>query len=137
MVDQAINLQINTGTVLKNRPILIIFLLFPSSAFGWTAAKLSMRVADSDTITVTRNHEKVRVRHYEINTPESDQWHGHYAMPFTSVQGMGKTVQAQEFDLDRFGGVAVRTGQMSVHSDLLKLFDTLKQWEVQNDSHPR
>jgi len=60
-------------------------------------------VADGDTITVSRNAQRVKVRLYGIDTPEKSQYYGQNAKQFTSSQIMGKTVEVEEIDIDRYG----------------------------------
>ncbi|MFW5975185.1 MAG: thermonuclease family protein [Desulfosalsimonas sp.] len=51
--------------------IVAALLLIPATASAWSGQVV--HVADSDTITALRNGEKVRIRLYGIDTPESDQ----------------------------------------------------------------
>jgi endonuclease YncB( thermonuclease family) len=62
-----------------------------------------VHVADGDTITVLKSGKKGKVRLCGINTPEKAQWYGRNAKTFTSSQVMGKTVDVQEIDVDRYG----------------------------------
>jgi len=95
--------------------ILLLLLLLPLPCFAWTGQVV--HVADGDTITVTRNGERVKVRLYGIDTPEKTQYYGQNAKQFTSAQVMGKKVSVEEVDIDRYGRVV---GLVSVGDFVLK-----------------
>jgi micrococcal nuclease len=81
--------------------LILSLLLLPASCFAWSGQVV--HVADGDTITVSRNAQRVKVRLYGIDTPEKSQYYGQNAKQFTSSQIMGKTVEVEEIDIDRYG----------------------------------
>jgi len=83
--------------------LLALLALIPSLSHAWSGEVV--HVSDGDTITVMRGAEKVKVRLYGIDTPESAQWYGRNARDFLSAQVFGKTVQVEEIDIDRYGRV--------------------------------
>jgi len=87
---------------------------------AWTGQVV--HVADGDTITVTRKEERVRVRLYGIDTPESTQYYGQNAKEFTSAQVMGKTVEVDAIDVDRYGRTVglVSVGDLILNRHLIE-----------------
>ena len=77
-----------------------LLFIFTALCFAWSGEVV--HVADGDTITVQRGADRVKVRLYGIDTPESSQWYGQNAEAFTSSQVFGKTVEVQEIDVDRY-----------------------------------
>lgn len=49
--------------------LFFLFILPPSSVLAWSGKVIG--VADADSIKVLRNNEPIRVRLYEIDTPET------------------------------------------------------------------
>ena len=90
------------------------------ACFAWSGQVV--HVADGDTITVTRNGERVRVRLYGIDTPEMSQYYGQNAKEFASAQVMDKTVRVKEMDIDRYGRVVglVYVGDVVLNRHLVK-----------------
>jgi len=101
------------------RALIFSVLLIPFPCAAWTGEVV--HVADGDTITVTRNGEKFRVRLYGIDTPEKTQYFGQNAKQFTSSQVMGKTVEVEEIDIDRYGRVVglISVGDLVVNRHLV------------------
>ena len=102
--------------------ILSLFLLFliPSLCYAWSGEVVG--VADGDTITVQKGQKRVKVRLYGIDTPEKSQWYGQNAKTFTSSQVMGKTVEVQEIDVDRYKRVVglVSVGDLILNRHLVE-----------------
>lgn len=99
---------------------LTVWLLLPALCFGWSGEVV--HVADGDTITVLRGSEKVRIRLYGIDTPESTQWYGQNAKDFLSAQILGKTVQIEQVNIDRYGRVVglVSVGDLVINRHLVE-----------------
>ena len=97
----------------------ILFVSLPTLCLAWTGEVV--HIADGDTITVQRGADKVKVRLYGIDTPESSQWYGQNAKTFTSSQVMGKTVEVQEIDVDRYDRVVglVSVGDLVLNRHLV------------------
>ena len=100
--------------------MVFIVLLLPSFCLAWSGKVV--HVADGDTITVLKSGQKVKVRLYGIDSPEKSQWYGQNALAFTSSQVMGKTVDVQEMDVDRYGRVVgvVTVGDLVLNKHLLE-----------------
>jgi micrococcal nuclease len=100
--------------------LILSLILLPASCFAWNGQVV--HVADGDTITVTRNGERVKVRLYGIDTPEKTQYFGQNAKQFTSSQVMGKTVEVEEIDIDRYGRVVglVSVGDLVLNRHLIE-----------------
>lgn len=98
---------------------LSLLLFLPSLCLAWSGEVV--HVADGDTITVMSGQEKVKVRLYGIDTPEITQWYGQNAKTFTSSQVLGKTVEVQEMDVDRYGRVVglVSVGDLVLNRHLV------------------
>lgn len=94
--------------------------LLPAFCFAWSGQVV--HVADGDTITVTRNGERIKVRLYGIDTPEKSQYYGQNAKQFTSSQVMGKTVEVEEIDVDRYGRIVglVSVGDLILNRHLIE-----------------
>ncbi len=97
-----------------------MLLALPSLCYAWSGKVV--HVADGDTITVERDGKRVKVRLYGIDTPEKSQWYGQNAKTFTSSQVMGKTVEVQEIDVDRYGRVVgiVSVGNLALNRHLVE-----------------
>jgi len=100
--------------------IFLLWLLLPLSCFAWTGQVV--HVADGDTIIVTHNGERVKVRLYGIDTPESSQYYGQNAKQFTSAQVMGKTIEVDPIDIDRYGRIVglVTVGDLILNRHLVE-----------------
>jgi micrococcal nuclease len=100
--------------------LLLLLLVAPTLSHAWLGKVV--HVADGDTITVLRDGMKVKVRLYGIDTPETKQWYGQNAKTFTSSQVMGKTVDVQEIDVDRYKRVVgiVSAGNLALNRHLVK-----------------
>jgi len=107
-------------TTWRDCALIMLLMLFPSASFAWTGQVV--HVADGDTITVTRNGERVKVRLYGIDTPGSSQYYGQNAKQFTSSQVMGKTVSVEAIDIDRYGRVVglVSVGDVVLNRHLVE-----------------
>lgn len=99
---------------------MLLLLLLPLPCFAWTGQVV--HVADGDTITVTRDGQRVKVRLYGIDTPEKVQYYGQNAKQFTSAQVMGKTVSVEAIDIDRYGRVVglVSVGDVVLNRHLVE-----------------
>ena len=99
---------------------LSFLLLIPFLLLSWSGKVV--HVADGDTITVLKDGKEVRVRLYGIDTPEKAQWYGQNAKTFTSSQVMGKTVEVEEIDVDRYGRVVglVSVGNLILNRHLIE-----------------
>lgn len=69
----------------------VVFCLIPLSAQAFTA--LVIKVSDGDTVTVTHDGEKQRVRVFGIDAPEHDQPGGTQAKHDMTALALGKTVE--------------------------------------------
>jgi len=98
------------------------FLLFLLHAACYAWSGQVVHVADGDTITVSRNAQRVKVRLYGIDTPEKSQYYGQNAKQFTSSQIMGKTVEVEEIDIDRYGRTVglVSVGDLILNRHLIE-----------------
>ena len=100
----------------KNRSALSIFfqfwrflcivacslLLFPCPILAWPG--LVIGISDGDTITVLRDgREQVKIRLYGIDCPEKRQAWGNRATQATKRLCVGKMVDVQKIDIDRYG----------------------------------
>ncbi len=72
------------------------------------------KVSDGDTIKVTCNGRKVKIRLYGVDTPETSQRHGLEATQYTKQVVLGKTVDIRVIDTDRYG----RSVAMVMQGDL-------------------
>jgi micrococcal nuclease len=79
-------------------------------------------VFDGDNITVLNSGQRVRVRLYGIDCPESRQAFGTNAKQFTAGLTLGKTVTVSGKGMDRSGRVLgwVAVGKRNVNSELVK-----------------
>ncbi|MBU1248601.1 MAG: thermonuclease family protein [Proteobacteria bacterium] len=65
-----------------------------------------IKIADGDTMTVrNRQGESIKIRYAGIDAPEIDQPHGEAAGAFLSRLLLGKTVQVEILDIDRYNRV--------------------------------
>ncbi len=98
----------------------LAFFLSAVPCLAWKGEVVA--VADGDTITVDHNGKRVKVRLYGIDTPERSQYFGQNAKTFTSSQIMGKTVEVQEFDTDRYGRTValVSVGDLVLNRHLIE-----------------
>jgi len=98
----------------------LLFFFLPVFCYAWSGEVIN--VSDGDTITVLRGAERVKVRLYGIDTPESTQWYGQSTKTFTSSQVLGKMVQVQEMDTDRYGRVVglVSVGDLVLNRHLVE-----------------
>lgn len=65
-----------------------------------------VKVADGDTVTLDIDGQRVRVRLYGIDAPESGQKHGKQSTAFLKrIVRVGDQVEIQERDRDRYGRV--------------------------------
>ncbi|WP_306546007.1 thermonuclease family protein [Desulfobulbus sp.] len=85
--------------------LLAFFLLItsPSKSFAWPAKVLS--VTDGDTINVERKGRQLRVRLYGIDAPEMNQSFGQKAKELTSSLILGRNVDVEQKDIDRYGRI--------------------------------
>ncbi len=97
-----------------------LLLAVPSACYAWPGKVI--HVADGDTISVERNGKVVKIRLYGIDTPEKSQWYGQNAKAFTSAQVMGKIVDIEKIDIDRYRRVVgiVTIGNLVLNRHLLK-----------------
>jgi endonuclease YncB( thermonuclease family) len=97
-----------------------VLLAIPSLCHAWLGEVV--HVADGDTITVLREGNKVKVRLYGIDTPETKQWYGQNAKAFTSSQVMGKTVDVQQIAVDRYKRIVglVSVGNLALNLHLVQ-----------------
>ena len=104
------------------RMLLVLAVLFGTTEISHAWSGKVVHVADGDTITVLRDGKKVRVRLYGIDTPETKQWYGQNAKTFTSAQVMGKTVDVQKIDVDRYGRIVgiVSVGNLALNRHLVE-----------------
>ena len=100
-------------------PLLLLFFI-PTICHSWSGKVVY--VVDGDTIDVDKGGERVKVRLYGIDTPEKSQWYGQNAKTFTSAQVMGKMVDVQEIDVDRYGRVVgiVSVGNLALNRHLVE-----------------
>ena len=66
--------------------------------------------------------KEIKVRLYGIDTPEKSQWYGQNAKTFTSSQVMGKIVEVEDIDVDRYGRVVglVSVGNLILNRHLIE-----------------
>jgi len=96
------------------------FILYSSLCWAWEGKVV--RVVDGDTIIVTHQGKRARVRLYGIDTPESIQWYGQNAKQFTSFQVLGKKVSIEPVAIDRYGRTValVSVGNLVVNELLVE-----------------
>jgi|APIni6443716594_1056825.scaffolds.fasta_scaffold108900_2 micrococcal nuclease len=82
---------------------LLLLLAIPATCFSWPAKVVS--VADGDTITVLHNDQRKEIRLYGIDCPEKGQDHGPQAKALTAALVAGRSVDVDQKDIDRYGGV--------------------------------
>ncbi len=90
---------------MKLRLVLLVFgfVLFGSFSAVALEGKV-VKVADGDTFTmIDTDGNKVKVRFYAIDCPESDQAFGPEAGEFTSSFVLGKHVQVEVTDIGNYG----------------------------------
>jgi endonuclease YncB( thermonuclease family) len=76
--------------------------LFPvAAANAWQGE--AVKVLDGDTVQVKKGRDLVSVRLYGVDCPESRQSFGQQAAEFTRKQVLGKKVQVERVDTDRYG----------------------------------
>lgn len=86
--------------------LILIALAWPTSApaqIGEVFTSSVTRVADGDTITVTRAGDAVRIRLDGIDTPETNQPFGREATAFLSARVLRQHVTVTVKDVDRYG----------------------------------
>ena len=82
--------------------IAFCLLLLPHAALAWPG--LVIGISDGDTITVLRDgREQVKIRLYGIDCPEKRQAWGNRATQATKRLCVGKMVDVQKIDIDRYG----------------------------------
>lgn len=80
----------------------LVFLLFPSLLYAFTAKVI--KIADGDTITVMLpDCRKIRVRLYGIDCPEKKQPYGRVATRFTADRVGNREVEITSMGHDRYG----------------------------------
>lgn len=83
--------------------IVILLCLYQTSGFAQLTGKV-VAISDGDTFTLlTENKQQIKIRLYGIDCPEKNQDYGARAKEFTSNLIFGKTVVAQEKDIDKYG----------------------------------
>jgi len=100
--------------------ILLILLVFASSAFPF--AGQCVGVTDGDTITVMHDGRGEKIRLYGIDTPEKSQDFGNKAKWFLSDLVFKKIVEVQPQDTDRYGrtvGIVLVSG-INVNQEIVK-----------------
>jgi len=122
-IEENVCLEAGNMTKSKKQPlvfVLILLFFIPSVCSGWSGQVV--RVADGDTITVMKGKSRIRVRLYGIDTPEKTQWYGQNAKSFTASQVLGKTVEVQEIDVDRYGRTVgvVSVGNLVLNKHLVE-----------------
>ncbi len=91
------------------------FCLLPmATAHAWQGE--AVKVLDGDTVQVQKGRELVKVRLYGVDCPEKRQSFGPQAAKFTQQQVLGKTVEVEQMDIDRYGRTV---GLISVGGTLL------------------
>jgi len=79
----------------------LLFLLFSTPAFSFTALVVSVK--DGDTIEVLSNGRAQRIRLRGIDCPEKRQAYGYRAKIATAVLTFGQTVTIHAYDKDKYG----------------------------------
>jgi len=99
---------------------LILFLVLPCPALGWSGKVIG--VADGDTITVLRDKQPQKIRLYGIDCPEKRQPFGKRAKQFTSELVFGKVVEVEPVATDRYGRTVafVRVENITINEELIK-----------------
>lgn len=92
--------MMNTGKEVEMRALFILLLIVPMLT-AWTATVV--KVGDGDTITVAgAAGPGVRVRLYGIDCPESRQPYGDEATALVRDAVLGKSVEIEVRDVDRY-----------------------------------
>ncbi len=102
----------------------VLTMLFPFSALAWEARVIA--VSDGDTITVEpiQGGERIKIRLYGIDTPESRQPYGSIATGYVYATALYKTIEVEEYDIDRYGrtvGVVILPDGTNLNKELLSL----------------
>lgn len=103
-----ISLQINqTSIPMKNTPFFLMLIsvalsvALHTNAPAWSGKVIG--VADGDTLKVQRGSEKIKIRLYGVDTPETKQPYGNIAKKVTNALVRGKMVEVQTVTSDRYG----------------------------------
>ena len=87
--------------VLLSYLLLMLFVVLPLPAWGWSGKVIG--VDAGDTITVLRGEQPVRIRLYGIDCPDEGQPFGTEAKQFTSTMVFGKMVEVGAINIDHYG----------------------------------
>lgn len=88
--------------MLKQFTLAFLLVIFPLPAFAWEARVVS--VADGDTITVEplEGGDRVKIRLWGIDCPETNQPYGQAAKVFVNELCLFKVVDIEDKDIDRY-----------------------------------
>jgi endonuclease YncB( thermonuclease family) len=102
--------------MLMRMTLLLIILMITAFAFAYAAANKVIKVYDGDTLMVEMQGEKVKIRLYGIDAPESGQ-HGNVSSArFLRRRVFGNTVTIKVIKTDLFGqpiAIVFREGRSS------------------------
>jgi len=73
-----------------------VILFLCSASYGSTLSGKCIRVTDGDTIVVLTGNNKIKIRLYGVDCPETDQRYGKKAKLFTSEHVLGKTLRIEK-----------------------------------------
>ena len=104
------------------KSLLVTILVLFSSTLAYAEQCHVNKVSDGDTIKVTCNGRKVKVRLYGVDTPEKKQRYGMEATQYTEQAVLNKTVDIQVIDTDRYSRsvAVVKQGGFNLNEMLVR-----------------
>ncbi|MDA3835076.1 MAG: thermonuclease family protein, partial [Spirochaetales bacterium] len=101
---------------------LVTLLVLFSSTLAYAEQCHVNKVSDGDTIKVTCNGRKVKIRLYGVDTPESKQRYGMEATQYTEQAVLNKIVDIRIIDTDRYGRsvAVVKQGGFNLNEMLVR-----------------
>lgn len=88
---------------MKKIKLFIIFLLITTLTLAKTITGQVLYVSDGDTLTMSVDGSKEKVRFYGVDAPEKSQNYGLEAKEFVLERVQGKVIQVRVVDKDRYG----------------------------------
>ncbi len=101
--------------------VVTVILFLCSASYGFAFSGKCIRVADGDTIVVLTGNDKIKVRLYGVDCPETDQRYGKKAKLFTSKHVLDRTLRIERKgkSYNRIVGI-VNAKDFCLNSSLLK-----------------
>lgn len=89
--------------IMKKVLIILSFILFFTLSFSETLTGKALYVSDGDTLTMSVNGQKEKIRFYGIDAPESSQEFGLESKVFVKDRIDNKEIRVEITDTDRYG----------------------------------